>query len=109
MENDAIFKKYQVFTTRSAKKLTKKPVNIRVNDNAHQKNAKAHMLKYSHPTHYTVVFSGDFYKRNKRNTEMIKDIILHEIAHIKEPYEHDAGFCRVAKKLGASARYCLGS
>jgi Zn-dependent protease with chaperone function len=107
MENDAIFKKYQEFTVRSAKKITAKPVTMRVNNNAHQKNAKAHMLKYSNPTHYTVVFSGDFYKSHKHNTEMIKDIILHEIAHIKEPYEHDLGFCEVVQKLGAPKRYCL--
>lgn len=105
MEKDATFQRYEAYTIRQAKRITKKPVKLVVNPNAHTQNAYAHMLKYSNPTHYSIVFSGGFYKFHKHNESVIKNIILHELAHIKEPYEHDMGFKRVAKNLGALARY----
>lgn len=105
IEHDATFMRYQLFVTMKARQVTKLPVYLDSNPNAHTNNSSAHILKYERPPHYKIVFSGGFYRYHKNNTYMIKNIILHELAHIKEPYDHDAGFRKVAAELGCSPRY----
>ena len=51
MEKDKTFQRYEAYAIREAKRITKRPVKLVVNDNAHTQNAYAHMLKYSNPTH----------------------------------------------------------
>lgn len=105
IEHDATFRKYQSYTTAKARLVTKLPVYLDSNPNAHTTNSSAHILKYEMPPHYKIVFSGGFYRYHKNDAYMIKNIICHELAHILEPYDHDAGFRKVAARLGCSVRY----
>ena len=105
IEHDAVFKAYQNYTSNQAKKVTRLPVYLDANPNADSKNSSAHILKYNYPPRYKIVFSGGFYRYHKNDTYMIKQIISHELAHILEPHDHDAGFKQVAKKLGCKGRY----
>jgi len=105
MKVDTTLEKYRQFAKRKALLVTTKPVDVKVNKNAHTENSSAHMLKYTNPIHYVIVFSGGFYTRHKNNHYKLQEIIEHELAHIKEPYEHDAGFVRVAKNIGCARRY----
>lgn len=102
---DKTFENYEKFTVNKAKLVTSVPVYLRINDNAHTDNSSAHTLKYSNPKHYAVVFSGGFYRYHKNDSYMIKNIILHELAHIAHPYDHNIGFRKTARLLGAALRY----
>jgi Zn-dependent protease with chaperone function len=103
---DKMLEKYEKFTTIKSKLVTPQPVYFKVNHNAHTDNSSAHILKYSRPRHFAVVFSGGFYNYHKNDEYMIKNIILHELAHILHPYDHNIGFRKTARLLGAVPRYC---
>jgi hypothetical protein len=102
---DEMLEKYKRYTSIKAKLVTTKPVYLVINKNAHSENASAHTLKYTNPEHYAVVFSGGFYRYHKNDSYMIKNIILHELAHIIHPYDHSIGFKRIAELLGTSRKY----
>lgn len=102
---DAMLEKYKKFTCHKAKLVTTRPVYLRINNNAHTENATAHVLKYTNPRHYAVVFAGGFYRYHKNNPYIIKNIILHELAHIDHPYDHCEGFRKVAQRIGTVPRY----
>jgi len=101
-----MLERYEKYTALKCKLVTAIPVYFRVNYNAETKNSSAHILKYTCPRHYAVVFSGGYYNYHKNNPYVINNVILHELAHIIHPYDHNAGFRKVAQLLGAAPRYC---
>jgi predicted metal-dependent hydrolase len=102
-----VYPKYSKYAQRKAKLVTALPVVVVENPNMKTATCKAKILKYRVPKEYKIVFAGKFYDANKSKTEMIEDIISHELAHIKYPNTHGCGFRKLAGKLGASKRYQL--
>jgi len=97
--------KYVRYANLKGEIVTNLPIDVSANMNMKTDNAKCKILKYTHPKKYKIVFAGKFYEHNQNNTRKIDDIIEHELAHIKYPCNHGAGFRKLAKRLGAPERY----
>jgi hypothetical protein len=50
---------------------------------------------------YSIALNKEWFYMNTHNPRKIKQVICHEIAHIKVPMEHNNEFRKTARRLGA--------
>jgi len=104
LTQDKLLFNLQKYIQKTAKKVTNKPVFVRVSSHMRKKTGDVVLISYPNITHakeYEVVYRKPFYEYMRNRPRALEQIASHELAHIKYPIRHTAAFRKEARNLGA--------